>query len=143
MITTQAIRPDIHTKFHIDMNWWERMGRDFHLYLRSNLCAECQIEAGANENRRTLDWVDQETGEVRRVDALWGRLITCCSRKPEWITPNTPLMTAIFRALLAGGNASLSPTEIYERIGKSNPPTILRILTSGQSQYGIVPDLRP
>jgi len=133
--------PDVQTKFCIDLNWWALMGRDFHLFLRDSLCAGCQMEVGETTELRQLDWVDQKTGEVRRVDALWGRLITCCSRKSEWITSSTPLMTAIFRVLLANGNVPMSPTEIHEKIGKSNPLTILRVLTSGQSRYGIVPVL--
>ena len=82
--------------------------------------------------------MDPDTAEVRRVDALWGRVITCCSQQPDFITPTTPLSEAIFRALLAGGNTPLSPREMHERIGKSDPETILRLLSTGHIGYGIV-----
>ena len=35
-------RPDVNTKFHIDYEWWEQSGRNFRLYLRDQLCAECR-----------------------------------------------------------------------------------------------------
>jgi hypothetical protein len=131
-------RPTVDTKFVIDLTWWERMGRDFYLYLRSSLCSNCRAEIGAEDHLKQLDFVDPETAEVRRVNALWGRLITCCSQDPEFITPTTPLKEAIFRTLLASGNAALSPTEMHERIGKSDPETILQILTTGPMTYGII-----
>ncbi len=131
-------RPTIDTKFVIDLSWWNRVGRDFHFYLRSSLCPSCRTEADDQSESKQLDFVDPETAEVRRVDALWGRIITCCSQSPDFITPSTPLTEAVFRALLASGNTPLSPTEMHERIGKSDPQTILRVLTAGQTTYGIV-----
>ncbi len=131
-------RPTVDTRFVIDLSWWDRMGRDFQLYLRSSLCANCRSEIEDGSELKELDFVDPETGEVRRVGALWGLLITCCSQQPDFITPSTPLSEAIFRALLASGNTPLSPREMHERIGKSDPETILRVLTGGQTTYGIV-----
>jgi hypothetical protein len=131
-------RPTVDTRFVIDLGWWDRMGRDFYLYLRRSLCPDCRTEVGDQAQVKQLDFVDPETAEVRRVNALWGRLITCCSQRPDFITPSTPLTEAIFRTLLASGNTPLSPTEMHERIGKSNPETILRMLTTGQTTYGII-----
>jgi|PlaIllAssembly_1097288.scaffolds.fasta_scaffold534904_2 hypothetical protein len=131
-------KPGVDTKFVIDLGWWDRVGRDFNLYLRSTLCPSCRSEIADETQLKDFDFVDPDTAEVRRVDALWGRVITCCSQQPDFITPTTPLSEAIFRALLAGGNTPLSPREMHERIGKSDPETILRLLSTGHIGYGIV-----
>ncbi|MFQ6058154.1 MAG: hypothetical protein ACE5MB_04640 [Anaerolineae bacterium] len=139
MTRGRPLRPDVQTKFHIDLAWWERRGRDFRLYLQGSLCPDCQKEYANADEVREMDWVDPETAEVRRLDELWVRLLSCCSLQADYITPATPLTTAIFRALLASGNRPLSPLELHERIGKSNPQTILRVLTGKTTHYGIVP----
>jgi len=53
------------------------------------------------------------------------------------------LTTAIFRVLIANGNTPLSAVEIHERIGRSDPQTLLRILRAHQmrARYGIKPIL--
>jgi hypothetical protein len=131
-------RPTVNTKFVIDLTWWDRMNRDFNLYLRSSLCSSCLVEANEEDQLKLLDFVDPETAEVRHINGLWGRLISCCSQHSEFITPSTPLKEAIFRALLASGNTPLSSVELHERIGKSDPETIMRILNTGPMSYGII-----
>lgn len=138
MTGRKLLRPDIHTGFHIDLGWWERMGRDVRLYLHDALCPECREMYADHEEAREVDWVAPDTAEVMRLDELWVRILSCCSQKADYITPTTPLAAAVFRALLANGNRPLSPVELRERIGKSNPRTILRILVS-RTHYGIVP----
>jgi hypothetical protein len=138
MTRGRLLRPDIHTEFHIDLGWWERMGRDFRLYLRDALCPECREAYADLTEVQEVDWVAPDTAEVRRLDKLWVRILDCCSQKVDYINPGTPLAAAIFRALLANGNRPLSPVELYERIGKSTPQTILRILVS-RIHYGVVP----
>jgi hypothetical protein len=131
-------RPTVNTKFMIDLTWWDRMDRDFYLYLRTSLCSSCRTETDEEDQLKQLDFVDPETAEVRRISVLWNQLITCCSQNAEFITPSTPLKEAIFRALLASGNTPLSPIDLQERIGKSDPETILRVLSSGPISYGII-----
>jgi hypothetical protein len=131
-------RPSVDTKFHIDLERWRRHGRDFDLYLRDNLCSACRQEVEQGVEDRELDWVSPETGEVRRLNAVWGRLITCCGQQPDFIDASTPLTTAIFRVLLANGNTPTSPVEFYERIGRGSPMTILRILLGG-TLFGVTP----
>ena len=130
-------RPTVETKFHIDMAWWTQQGRDFHVYLRSVLCSNCRENLDEEASRRELDWVDPETAEVRRLNVLWGRIITCCSQNPDYITPATPLKEAVFRALLASANTPMSPIELRDRIGKGTPEQILQILVYGSPNYGI------
>ena len=139
MIAQRTRRPTIDTKFHIDASWWEHIGRDFRLYLHGALCATCQAElTPTNGDLKTVDYVDPQTAEVRRLNELWARLLFHCSQEPEFVEPGTPLTAAIFRTLLASGNRPMSPRELHRRIGKSDPETILRLLTS-KPHYGILP----
>ena len=91
----------VETKFHIDYGWWEREDKDFRLYLYELLCSDHKAMLPTHIGTEEVDWIDPETAEVRRVDALWENILSCCSHKPDYITETTPLVTSIFRALVA------------------------------------------
>jgi hypothetical protein len=86
-----------------------------------------------------VDWIDPETAEVKRTDALWQCLRTVCARKPDYINNGLPLATAVFRAFLANNNAPLSPNEMHDLIPWKLPDVILRTLTAGDTHMGIRP----
>jgi len=65
-------------------------------------------------------------------------LITHCAKQPDYLTPQTSLVNAVFRLFLANGNAPLSPAEMQERLGKP-ANTILRTLSSPRVYKGIRP----
>ena len=132
-------RPDTNTLFHIDPTWFEKNGRDLHAEMHAALCDECHAIYPTPADTRSVDRIDPQTGEVTRVDALWECLADHCAHKPEFITPATPLMSAIFRALLANGNNPMSSEQLYKRIGKSNAAGILRVLLSADIENGVVP----
>jgi len=132
-------RPTIDTKFHIDLQWWEQQNRDIRIFLAQALCDECKQAYAEMKDLGEVDAVDMETGEVVREDALWGTLRSCCSTKPGYINPNTPIIDSIFRTFAANGNKPLSPRELYERLDRRPPETILRMLTGGQVYLGIRP----
>lgn len=136
---TVRLKPDLNTKFHIDFSWWEKQNRDIRIYLRESLCPDCKAAYLAMPDDREVDWVDPETAEVTRVDSLWQRLRTCCSRKPGYITDSTPVIESIFLTLLANGNKPLSVLELHKRIDKRPPEVLLRMLTRGQVYLGIRP----
>lgn len=139
MTVARMQRPTVDTKFHIDPLWWEQVRRDFRVYLHGALCPVCQKELSPTDgNAETVDYVDPQTAEVRRLNELWARLLSHCSQQPEYVEPNTPLTAAILRTLLASGNRPMTPKELQRRIGRSDPQTILRILT-GRPHYGILP----
>lgn len=139
MTSRRLRRPTVETKFYIDPAWWQQIGRDLRIYLHGALCPVCQEElTPTNGKLETVDHVDPQTGEVRRLNELWARLLSHCSQQPEYVESNTPLTAAIFRTLLASGNRPMTPKELQRRIGKSDPRTILRIL-AGRTHYGIVP----
>ena len=107
--------------------------------MRDLLCPECRAGLATSPDGQTVDMVDPETAEVTRVDALWEAIRTCCSLKPDYITPDTAILDGIFRVFLANGNKPLSILELYERLNKRPPETILRLLTKGEVYLGIKP----
>lgn len=128
--------PDVHTKFHIDLDWWRENRKDIRIFIKGFLCDECK-KAYAESDNEPVDVVNPETGEVTQADPLWYSIQTCCSRKPNYITLDTPIIDSIFLTFLANGNQPLSVLELYERLDKRPPETILRMLTRGPTYLGI------
>ncbi len=135
----RVLRPTVDTKFRIDFTWWEKQNKDIRVFMRELLCPESLEVITAGPDDQTVDMVDPVTAEVTRVDALWEAIRSCCSQKPDYITADTPILDSIFRVFLATGNQPLSIRELHERLGKSSPDVILRILTRGQVYMGIKP----
>lgn len=140
---TKLVRPDINTKFRVDYDWWSDRGRDIRVVIRDQLCSECSARFENYSGSQDIDWVDPSTGEVTVVDGLRYCLRECCSRKDDYVTRATPLTTAVFRILVADGDTPLSVTEIHERMGKSDPRTLLRVLLGQEmrTHYGVRPIL--
>ena len=140
---TKLVRPDENTKFRVDYAWWAERGRDVRVLIREQLCPDCIARFEGYTDNQDIDWVDPSTGEVTVVDGLRYSLRECCSRKEDYLTRTTPLATAVFRVLVADGDTRLSAAEIQERIGKSDPKTLLRILLGQEmrTHYGVRPIL--
>jgi hypothetical protein len=135
----RALRPTVKTKFHIDFSWWDKQNRDIRVPMLDHLCAECREDVGSLSEAKMVDMVDPETAEVTTVDAIWEAIRACCSSKPGYLTADTPLLDSIFRTFLANGNTPLSVQELYERLDRRPPETILRVLTKGRIYLGIKP----
>ena len=133
------IKPTLDTKYHIDFDWWDQEGLDFRLYLRGQLCKEHQRDYADHKVTELVDWIDPVTAEVKRVDALWQALKSCCRLKPDYVDESTPLVTAIFRIFLANDNTPLSPNELAVKLGHVRADTILRTLSMGKVHRGIRP----
>ena len=131
-------RSDTNTLFHIDLNWFGENARDLRHEMHNALCNECRTRYPNPDEARVVDRVHPQTGEVQRVDALWECLADHCGHLPEFIDKTTPLTAAIFRAFLAGGNHPMSPEQLYQRVGKSNPAGILKLLNGSDIGFGIV-----
>ena len=135
---TSLVKPNIETPFHIDFDWWKKSERDWHVYLRSLLCAEHR-EAFANvEEGQAIDWIDPVTAEVKPVEGVQNALMTHCVKQPDFITGQTALVEAVFRLFLANGNIPMSSGELAERL-KRPPETILRTLAGARVYKGIRP----
>ena len=132
-------KPSVDSRFHLDLEWWEAQGRNLRIELLSHLCRECMDGFASYLNSEMVDWVDPEIGEVRRVDGLWHSLQSCCCQKGSFLSADTSLATAIFRLFVANGNQPLSAVEIWQRLARRDPGTILRLLVKGRPYYGVRP----
>ncbi|MHB9033604.1 MAG: hypothetical protein ACYC6L_11210 [Anaerolineae bacterium] len=132
-------RPTVNDKFHIDMQWWQESQLDFRFYVRDALCTVHRVEFSNLDDTEQIDWVDDQTGEVTRVDGLWQALRTHCMNEPDYIDANTPIVGAVFRTFLANGNQPLSILELHALLDRRPPETLLRMLTGGQVYLGIRP----
>lgn len=137
-VKIRQIKPTLDTPWHIDYKWWEKEGRDLRVYLRSHLCLEHQAIFQSHLGPQEMDWVDPDTGEVRRVDGLQHTLRKHCSQQPDYLTSRTPLVDAVFRIFLANGNTPLSARELADRLGR-NPDTILQTLSGMRVYKGLRP----
>ena len=132
------VKPTVDTPFHVDFDWWKKNERDWHVYLRSLLCAEHQ-EAFANvEEGESIDWVDPVTAEVKPVEGVQNALMTHCVRQQGFLTVQTALVEAVFRIFLANGNVPMTSKELGTRLSRP-ADTILRTLTGARVYKGIRP----
>ena len=135
----QRVKPTLDTKFHIDYEWWKREDRDLRAYLISHLLPDQRSQFEVERNEDQVDWIDPETAEVTRVDALQQALAKA-AEDPQYISEHTTLVDAIFRIFLANRNKSLSPNELGKQLNRP-PNTILRTLAGSTGQ--IYKGLRP
>jgi len=131
------VKPNLQTPFHIDFAWWRENDRNWHVELRSLLCSEHQEAYARMPEDQKIDWIDQETAEVRQMDSLQHALISHCARR-EGFLENTTMVDAVFRLLLANGNTPLSVHEIGARLNRQ-PETILRTLAGPRVYKGLRP----
>lgn len=132
------VKPTLHTKFHIDFDWWQQYDRDWRVHLHSFLCPEHQETFANMRGDEQVDWVDPDTAEVQQVDGLQHVLITHCAKEEGFISERTALVDAVFRLFLANGNTAMTPLELSERLGKP-PETILRTLSGPRVYKGLRP----
>lgn len=134
------LKPNAKTPFHIDFEWWKQNERDWHIFLRSFLCAEHQ-EAFANiEEGDLIDWIDPQTAEVKPVDGVQHALISHCAQLPDFVNQRTAVVEAIFRMFLANGNIPMSAEELSKKLGKP-ADTILRTIAGPRVYRGLRPIL--
>ena len=134
-VVNRLIKPTLQTKFHIDFGWWDRESREFRVYLLGHLCSEHQAAFTAYTSDELMDSVDPETGEVQQVDGLQYTLRTHCALLPEFVTPHTSLVDAVFRVFLANGNQPLTPEELAERINRPGQGLMILRTLAGQRVY--------
>ena len=135
---SSLVKPSVNTPFHIDFDWWKKNERDWHVYLRSLLCAEHQQVFEEVEASQTIDWIDPLTAEVKPVDGIQNALMTHCVKQPDFLTSQTALVEAVFRLFLTNGNHPMTSSDLGTRL-KRPPETILRTLASARVYKGIRP----
>lgn len=57
-----------------------------------------------------------ETRKVAYGDDLLAVMGECCSKAPDFITPNLPILEIVFRIFLANGNQPLTLEEIERQL---------------------------
>ena len=128
-------RVDVHTPFHIDLIWWDQRGRSLRRVL-----ADILGEPDADLAPQTpMDFIDPQTAEVLQLDPLWVRVLSSEARRPDYIDGATPLTSAVLRAFIANVNRPLTAIDLQRRISRSSPETLLRVLRTARTEYGIVP----
>ena len=132
------VKPSVNTPFHVDFAWWQKNERDWHVYLRTLLCAEHQEAFGNLEEGQTIDWVDPVTAEVKAVEGVQNTLMMHCVKQPGFLTAQTALVEAVFRLFLENGNVPMSSGELAARLNRP-PETILRTLAGARVYKGIRP----
>jgi hypothetical protein len=129
----RLVKPTLETPFHINRGWWEQQGRDFRIELRTHLCSEHREVYRDHFDTEVIDWIDDQTGEVTRVDGLQHVIREHCSLEPGYLGQDVSLVDVVFRVFLANGNKPLSAQELGDITGR-RPDRILRTL-SGQRVY--------
>ena len=132
------IKPSLQTPFHIDFDWWQKNERDWHVYLRSLLCAEHQEMFANVQQGEMIDWVDPKTAEVKSVDGIQHTLMLHCARRPEFVTEQTAIVEAVFRLFLTNDNLPMTAEELGLRLNRP-PQTILRTLSGPRVYKGLRP----
>jgi hypothetical protein len=132
------LKPTIRTPFHIDFEWWKKNERDWHVYLRTLLCPAHQESLAGLEEGQMIDWVDENTAEVRAVDGIQHALMNHCARQPDFVTPQTALVEAVFRVFLVNGNQPMSAEDLSARLNRP-ANTILTTLAGPRIYKGLRP----
>lgn len=126
---------DVNTPFHINFTWWEERGRNLGRFLAEIIGrSDADLESGD-----PLDFIDPQTAEVHQLDPLWVEVLTSRAFQPDYITSATPMTSALLRALVENLNRPMTSVELHRRINRANPQTILRVLKTARTEYGIVP----
>lgn len=136
----RSLRPTLDTPFHIDYNWWTKGDRDLRVYLRSHLCAEhrAQLAEAALFEDDLIDWIDPQTAEVRRLDALVLLMREHCVQQPGFIGEHTSIVDAAFRVFLTNDNQPLDSRQLAAQIDR-DADTILKTIGGKQVYQGLRP----
>ena len=127
------VKPGLDTPFHIDFDWWQSNDRNWHVYLRSLLCAEHQELFANMADEQQIDWIDPRTAEVRPMDGIQHILMAHCTRQAGFIEEHTALVEAVFRVFLANGNTPMSANDLAAELQR--PAAIILKTIAGPRVY--------
>ena len=121
---TNQVRPH----WSIDLDWHQQNNRSFPTLAQGCLCPKCQKRL---------------KGETSAADYLTA-IRDCCSKTPDFITGELPILESVFRLFLANGNQALDLEELgrqlSERRGGDTYRTsaeVLSRLLRDEQYYGI------
>jgi hypothetical protein len=132
-------RPTTQTPFHVDWQWWIEHDPNYRYALFEQLCEECRQRFPSPANVSEVDWIDPDTAEVTRADALMMCLQQYCVNDTNYVNQFLPLAAAVFRVFMQNGNRPMTPEELHEIIFWRPAKTILRLIGGRQTHYGVRP----
>lgn len=109
-------------RYFIDERWFDQANRSYRAMAQSRMCDSCKGKLGT-ETQERMPSVDPRTGrvvfEIRAVP--FGQnpvaaIRSCCSKRRDYITPETPVAEALFRVFLACGNQPMDLERIREEL---------------------------
>ena len=118
----EALEPAEEARYFIDQQWYDDHGLSFSSVAQARLCASCSAKIGTFTEERfpTIDpKTKRVTFEYRKVPFATNPLPIirdCCSRSRDYITPETPLLEALFRVFLANGNQPMTSSTLREHL---------------------------
>jgi hypothetical protein len=141
-------------RYYIEERWFDETNRSFRAMAQSRMCDECKEKLGT-ETQERVPSIDSHTGrvvfEIRTVpfaQSPTSVIRSCCSKRRDFITPETPVAEAIFRVFLASGNQPMDVESLREELGNylsmsdrphSYSPELLERVIRADRYYGIRP----
>ena len=118
----------VSPRWFIDLDWHQQSNRSFFALAQGCLCPKCQ---------------ERLKGKVSAADLLM-TIKDCCSKTPNFITGELPILESIFRLFLANGNQPLDLEELGTQLSewrggdtyRTSAEILSRLLSSDQ-YYGL------
>ncbi len=118
-------------RYFIDLDWYRENNRSFPALARSWLCPKCRERLKAGE------------GNIQPTKLI-AAVTDCCSKTPEFINRELPILASIFRLFLANGNQPLDLEELGKQLSEwrggdtyRNSAEILSRLLANDRYYGL------
>ena len=118
-------------RWFIDLDWYQANKRSFSTLAQRCLCDKC------------LKDLKTDGGEIP-ADKLLVAIKDCCSKQPDFIIGELPILESVFRILLTSGNQPVSMKELGEKLSEwrggypsSNAGEKLSRLLASDSFYGL------
>jgi len=120
----------IKQRWFINLDWYQQKNRSFPALAQRCLCPGCR---------------EQLKGETEAADILTN-IKDCCSKAPDFITSELPVLESIFRLFLANGNQPLNTEKLSKQLNErrggdtchTSPEILFRLLKNDRF-YGIQP----
>jgi hypothetical protein len=117
------------SRWFIDLDWFQRSNRSFSALAQGCLCPKCRER-----------WLK---GELPAADLL-ASIRDCCSKAPDFITGDLPVLESVFRFFLASGNQPLVLNELSRELSEQHgrdayrtSAEVLSRLLSSDYYYGL------
>jgi len=132
-----VVERDQEVRYYIDVDWYEGEGLSFSDIANARMCNDCQrrLDEEVEEKYPVLDpktkRLSYELRRFRRGARPLQILRDCCSRKGGFITPELPILEAVFRIVLANANQPMPLEHIRDQLREWCP--------TGRCQWLLLP----